>query len=175
MPAAPDRDELRRLHFVNALFAHLTGHDLYLAEQIRSAIAFSLGELEAQMREHPEYAARYDAAFTANTLHIMPWPAVEALFAGLPGVLADGAKLVIYGPFNYGGRHTSDSNAAFDRSLKEKAPHQGLRDFEQVAALAARAGLELIDDRAMPSNNRCLVWRRRSGSIPGDVIKLPGS
>lgn len=64
MPAAPDRDELRRLHFVNALFAHLTGHDLYLAEQIRSAIAFSLGELEAQMREHPEYAARYDAAFT---------------------------------------------------------------------------------------------------------------
>ena len=65
MPAAPDRDELRRLHFVNALFAHLTGHDLYLAEQIRSAIAFSLGELETQMREHPEYAARYGAAFTA--------------------------------------------------------------------------------------------------------------
>ncbi len=123
----------------------------------------------------PWPSGRYDAAFTANTLHIMPWPAVEALFAGLPGVLADGAKLVIYGPFNYAGRYTSDSNAAFDRSLKEKAPHQGIRDFEQVDALAVRAGLALIEDRAMPSNNRCLVWRRRSGSIPGDVIKLPGS
>ena len=74
MPAAPDRDELRRLHFVNALFAHLTGHDLYLAEQIRSAIAFSLGELEAQMREHLEYAARYDAAFTAAAASTRPSP-----------------------------------------------------------------------------------------------------
>lgn len=111
----------------------------------------------------PWPAGRYDAAFTANTLHIMPWPAVEALFAGLPGVLADGAKLVIYGPFNYGGQYTSDSNAAFDCSLREKAPHQGIRDFEQVNALATRAGMELIEDRAMPSNNRCLVWRGGRG------------
>lgn len=102
---------------------------------------------------------RYDAVFSANTLHIMPWAAVEALFAGLPGVLAEGAKLVIYGPFNYGGQFASASNAAFDDSLKQTAPHQGIRDFEAVNELARKAGLALLEDRAMPSNNRCLVWR----------------
>ena len=104
---------------------------------------------------------RYDAIFSANTLHIMPWEAVERLFARLPDVLAPDAKLAIYGPFNYGGNFTSDSNAAFDRWLKEKAPHQGIRDFERVDELAAQAGLTLIEDRAMPSNNRCLLWQTR--------------
>lgn len=104
---------------------------------------------------------RHDAVFTANTLHIMPWMAVEHLFANLSGVLAADARLVIYGPFNYGGQFTSESNAAFDRWLKEKAPHQGIRDFERVHQLALAAGLELLEDRAMPSNNRCLVWQAR--------------
>lgn len=102
---------------------------------------------------------RHDAVFSANTLHIMPWSAVECLFARLPDVLVANARLVIYGPFNYGGQFSSDSNAAFDRWLKEKAPHQGIRDFEKVHALAQAAGLELLEDRAMPSNNRCLVWQ----------------
>ncbi len=105
---------------------------------------------------------RYDAIFSANTLHIMPWEAVERLFAGLPGVLSAGAKVAIYGPFNYCGRFTSDSNAAFDAGLRERAPHQGIRDFERVNELAAKAGLSLIEDRAMPSNNRCLMWQARS-------------
>lgn len=109
---------------------------------------------------------RYDAIFSANTLHIMPWAAVERLFAGLPNLLSAGAKVAIYGPFNYGGRYTSDSNAAFDLWLKEKAPHQGIRDFERVNELAARAGLTLLEDRAMPSNNRCLVWRSTAASCP---------
>jgi len=109
----------------------------------------------------------HDAVFSANTLHIMPWSAVESLFASLPGVLAASAKLVIYGPFNYGGQFTSDSNAAFDLWLKEKAPHQGIRDFERVHELAQAAGLELIEDRAMPSNNRCLVWQKGSGFVSG--------
>ena len=102
---------------------------------------------------------RFDAIFSANTLHIMPWEAVEQLFAGLPEILAAEAKLAIYGPFNYGGNFTSESNAAFDGWLKERAPHQGIRDFEKVNALAKRAGLSLLEDRALPSNNRCLVWQ----------------
>ena len=104
---------------------------------------------------------RYDAIFSANTLHIMPWEAVVRLFARLPEVLAANARVAIYGPFNYGGSFTSDSNAAFDRWLKEKAPHQGIRDFEKVNELAAQAGLTLTEDRAMPSNNRCLLWQAR--------------
>jgi hypothetical protein len=104
--------------------------------------------------------ARYDAAFSANTLHIMGWPEVERMFAALPGVLDDDATLVIYGPFNLEGRFTSESNAAFDASLRATAPHQGLRDAGAVDALARAAGFARIADQPMPANNRCLVWRR---------------
>ncbi|MDF9828372.1 hypothetical protein M2447_002491 [Ereboglobus sp. PH5-10] len=65
------RDELRRLHFINSLFAHVTGRDLYLAGQIKAAIAFSLAELEQQTAEHPEMAAKYDAAFTAAAAQLL--------------------------------------------------------------------------------------------------------
>lgn len=110
-------------------------------------------------------AQRFDAVFSANTLHIMAWEAVEHFFAGLAGILAADAKLAIYGPFNYGGQFTSASNAAFDVWLKETAPHQGIRDFEQVDALARQAGLVLVEDCAMPSNNRCLVWHSANKGV----------
>jgi len=105
-------------------------------------------------------AQQYDAVYSANTLHIMSWAEVERLFARLPEVLAADARLAVYGPFNYGGRFTSDSNAAFDASLKAQLPHRGIRDFEAVDALARAIGLSLLEDNAMPANNRCLVWKR---------------
>src|SRR3954469_25803468 len=72
MPASiPSRDELRRLHFINALFAQVTGHDLYLAQQIKSAITFSLAELAAQTAAHPEFAAKFDADFNAAAAHLL--------------------------------------------------------------------------------------------------------
>ena len=104
--------------------------------------------------------ACFDAAFSANTLHIMSWAAVGDFFRVLDALLAPAATVVVYGPFNYGGAYTSDSNRAFDGWLKERDPRSGLRDFEAVAALAAGIGLRLADDIAMPANNRCLVWRR---------------
>lgn len=104
--------------------------------------------------------SKFDAAFSANTLHIMAWAQVEATFARMRDVLAGDATLVIYGPFNYAGRFTSASNAAFDASLKARDPRMGIRDFEAVNRLAGQAGLALLEDRAMPANNRCLVWRR---------------
>jgi cyclopropane fatty-acyl-phospholipid synthase-like methyltransferase len=103
---------------------------------------------------------RYDAIFTANTLHIMSAPEVEKLFAVLPSITSAVATLAIYGPFNYQGKYTSASNADFDRSLQARAPHMGIRDFEWVDGLARTAGFRLLDDVAMPANNRCLVWRR---------------
>ena len=108
----------------------------------------------------PWPAARFDAVFTANTLHIMSWTHVCALFAALPGVLAPGALLAVYGPFNYGGTFTSPSNAAFDLWLKRRSSESGVRDFEAVDALAEAAGLALIEDCAMPAHNRILLWRR---------------
>ncbi len=74
--------------------------------------------------------------------------------------MTDDAMLVIYGPFNYDGRFTSDSNAAFDAALRAAVPHRGIRDFEDVDRLAQAAGLHLLKDHAMPANNRCLVWRK---------------
>lgn len=109
----------------------------------------------------PAGASAFDAAFTANTLHIMGWPAVEACFAGLDATLADDATLVVYGPFNVGGAYTSDSNRDFDGWLKARDPASGIRDLEAVDALAARIGLQLHADIAMPAHNRCLVWRRQ--------------
>jgi SAM-dependent methyltransferase len=106
---------------------------------------------------------RWDAAFTANTLHIMPWTAVERLFDALRGVLEPGAVLVVYGPFNIGGRFTGPGNAAFDATLRAADPVRGLRDLEAVDALARRAGFGPVDVRTMPADNRCLVWRRASG------------
>ncbi|MBS0346634.1 MAG: DUF938 domain-containing protein [Proteobacteria bacterium] len=105
--------------------------------------------------------ARFDAIFTANTLHIMSWDSVVALFQALPQVLAPNARLTVYGPFNYGGRFTSPSNAEFDVSLKATHPERGIRDFEAVDALAREIGFELVADDAMPANNRCLSWQQR--------------
>ena len=69
--APSPRDDLRRLHFINALFASVTGQDLYLANQIKEAITFSLAELETQTAQHPEFAAKYDAAFTAAAARLL--------------------------------------------------------------------------------------------------------
>ena len=104
----------------------------------------------------------FDAVFSANTLHIMGWPQVEAFFAGVGGVLPAGGLLAVYGPFNYGGDFTSESNRAFEQWLKDRDPASGIRDFEAVDALARGIGLRLIEDNAMPANNRCIVWSRRS-------------
>jgi len=109
----------------------------------------------------PWSSGAYDAIFSANTLHIMSWTEVQKLFAALPSVMTANARVIVYGPFNYAGRYTSPSNEAFDRSLKQRNPQMGIRDFEQVDALAAAAGLQLVEDCAMPANNRTLIWERR--------------
>ena len=117
-------------------------------------------ELDVDQLEWP-CRQQYDAVFTANTLHIMPWASVESLFRGVDIWLEPGGRLCIYGPFNYGGRYTSDSNARFDQWLRDGARWQGIRDFEAVSALAGRYGLDLSEDIAMPANNRLLYWQRR--------------
>jgi hypothetical protein len=102
---------------------------------------------------------RVDAVFTANTLHIMHWPEVEALFAGLPDVVLPGSVLAVYGPFSYAGEHTSGSNASFDAMLRARDPGSGIREFEAVDGLARAAGFDFVADHPMPANNRTLVWK----------------
>jgi SAM-dependent methyltransferase len=117
--------------------------------------------IELDVLREPWPALSVDAVFSANTLHIMSWPAVEALFAGLPRLHQADAVLAIYGPFRYSGRFTAHSNAEFDRGLRARDPASGVRDFEAVDALARQIGFELVTDHAMPANNQLIVWRRR--------------
>lgn len=102
----------------------------------------------------------FDAVFTANTCHIMRWDEVAAMFRGTARVLRAGGKMCVYGPFNYDGAFTSDSNRLFDLSLKARSDQMGIRDFEAVNRLAQENGMTLVADHALPANNRLLVWQR---------------
>lgn len=103
---------------------------------------------------------KFNAVFTANSLHIMPWSAVEKFFSGVDGVLEPQAMLAVYGPFNYHGAFTSESNRDFDAWLKDRSALSGIRDFEAVDAFAGAIGLKLVKDHAMPANNRLIIWQR---------------
>jgi cyclopropane fatty-acyl-phospholipid synthase-like methyltransferase len=118
--------------------------------------------IELDVRMSPWPVAGFDGVFSANTLHYMGVDCVEAFFSGVGQTLRPDGILVVYGPFNYAGRHTSDSNVRFDEWLSKSDPVRGIRDFEWVNDLAALQQLELLEDLAMPANNRCLVWRRKN-------------
>ena len=102
----------------------------------------------------------YDAAFSANTAHIMHWPTVVHMFHGVSGILEAGAVFALYGPFSYYGEHTSPGNQRFDRTLRASDPGMGIRDYEAVVELASSVGMTLLADHAMPANNRTLLWQR---------------
>jgi len=101
----------------------------------------------------------YDAVFSANTAHIMSERAVEAMFAASGSVLRDGGKFALYGPFNLGGKPTSESNRQFDESLRARDPAMGIRDLEWLDEIAMAADLRPCRRYAMPSNNMISVWR----------------
>jgi len=114
--------------------------------------------LDVSREEWP--ATRYDGVFSANTAHIMSWPAVECMFAGIGKLLTSRGRFCLYGPFNYGNRYTSPSNQRFDIWLKSRDASSGLRNFEELDELAGKHGLILRSDHQMPVNNRLLVWEK---------------
>ena len=104
----------------------------------------------------------FDAVYAANVMHIVSVPLGEALLRGAASVLGEGGQLLLYGPYRFDGAFTTESNAEFDQWLKARDPASGVRDFEAVAAAAEAVGLVLEDNRAMPSNNQLLCFRRRA-------------
>jgi cyclopropane fatty-acyl-phospholipid synthase-like methyltransferase len=97
-----------------------------------------------------------DAIFTANSIHIMHPRDVVNFIIGAGRLLSREGCLVIYGPFNYGGQYTSESNARFDQWLKARDPQSGVKHFEEVVSLANDSGMKLANDYDMPANNRIL-------------------
>lgn len=143
---------------------HHAGIRAWIAE---SGAANALPPIVLDVNQQDWHCGTVDAIFTANTLHIMSWTSVQALFRGAERELRNGGVLVIYGPFNYGGRYTAQSNARFDEFLRARDPASGIRDFEAVDALAAAAGFRLLEDVPMPANNRALVWTRPRSVVAG--------
>lgn len=102
----------------------------------------------------------YDSVFSANTLHIMSDDEVKCFFAGMGEILAPAADMLIYGPFNYHGGYTSDSNERFDQWLKSRDPRSGIKHFEDICELAEAQSIKLQHDYPMPANNRILHLRK---------------
>jgi hypothetical protein len=100
------------------------------------------------------------AAYSANTAHIMSWPAVCAMFEGVASILPASAVFCLYGPFCTGGHFDAPSNAAFDRDLRRRDPAMGVRDIDDIETVATHLQLELVEDHPLPANNRLLVWKK---------------
>ena len=102
----------------------------------------------------------FDYVFTANTAHIMHWPAVLAMLGGVGRVLRAEGAFAMYGPFARSGRHTAVSNAEFDRALRLSDPGMGVRDMDDLSREGMKQGLQIVDVVPMPADNFTLIWRR---------------
>ncbi len=118
------------------------------------------GPIELDVNQPDWPVTEIEAVFSANTVHIMDWSGVERMFVGIGRVLQPKGVFCLYGPFNYKGNYSSESNARFDLWLKQRDSRSGIRDFEALNILAQQHGMELLADHAMPVNNRTLVWQK---------------
>lgn len=130
--------------------------ELHKTSNLNSAIKLDV----AVAADWPEQT--FDLIYSANTLHIMSWQHVVAMFKYLPKCLNKNSYLCIYGPFKYNGQYTSESNADFQQWLQNRDLMSGIRDFEQINQLATSIGLKLIQDIAMPANNQLLIWKNNN-------------
>jgi len=126
-----------------------------------SGVANVLPPRRLDVTERPWPVEAADAILCINMIHIAPWAATEGLLAGAAPLLRQGAPLYLYGPYKRGGRHTADSNQAFDDQLRAQNPAWGVRDLEKVADLAESLGLSAPSITDMPANNLSVVFRRR--------------
>jgi hypothetical protein len=136
----------------------------------------NLGGLESCFSEHgnerilpllkldvvsdPWPGCSYEAAYSANTAHIMPWDVVVAMFAGVSAHLLPGAKFFLYGPFNIDNQFTSEGNEQFDARLRAEDPKRGIRDMASIHDLAGLHQMQFEQQIAMPANNFILVFSK---------------
>jgi hypothetical protein len=114
--------------------------------------------LEVDLNAHP-----ISAIVNINMIHIAPWAACLGLMAGAERILPAGGVLYLYGPFKQNGRHTAPSNAEFDQNLRLQNPEWGLRNLEEVVAVAQTHQLSFVRTYAMPANNLSVVFQRAAG------------
>ena len=143
---------------------HRASIDAWIRHQGLSNVMPAALNLDVEERPWPlpqTIGASLSAVVCINLLHISPANCTNAVLEESALLLPSGAPLIIYGPFMRNGAHTSASNAAFDRSLRERNNQWGWREVSLVTPLAANAGFKIDDVVPMPANNLTLVLRRR--------------
>ena len=126
----------------------------YASPNLLSPVELDLGGTSA-------YAGpEVQCVYAANVMHIVSQPLGVNLINWAASTLHSSGYFILYGPYRYNRRFTTESNANFDRWLKDRDAESGIRDFEWVERLANKSVLTLIEDHAMPANNQCLVFQK---------------
>lgn len=148
-----------KLHWV---CSDVKGNHAGIKEWLKEAQLSNIHGPETLMVGKDDFPGKrpFDYVFSSNTLHIMSWKEDKALFKLLGKRLRETCLVFFYGPFNYKGQYTSESNAAFDIWLKERNPQSAIRNFEDVEKAMVKNGFKLLNDHEMPANNRLLVFER---------------
>lgn len=141
----------------------LAANHASIRHAIRDTGAANVGSpLVLDVSEAVLEADQYDAVYSCNTAHIMSFDAVRNMIALVGKVLVDKGVFCLYGPFRRDGRCNTDSNSAFDQSLRQTNPEMGIRDLEAIDDLAEKAGLMRLRIFAMPANNLMISWQKRN-------------
>lgn len=107
--------------------------------------------------------APVDAVLNINMLQVTSWAVGQALLRNVSRVLNEDGLLIFYGPFSVGGKHISEGNQSFDRSLRARDPETGIRDLDDVALEARLNEMHLVKTVRMPANNFCVIFKKRAG------------
>jgi SAM-dependent methyltransferase len=121
-----------------------------------------LTPIDLDVRSSPWPIERADAIVCINMIHISPWDATLALFAGARRILPEGGVVYLYGPYRRGGRHTAPSNEAFDRALRAQDAVWGVRGLEDVVKTARAESFDLAETIEMPANNLSVTFRKQT-------------
>jgi cyclopropane fatty-acyl-phospholipid synthase-like methyltransferase len=155
-------------HFA-AAFPDIVFHPSDLDAEARASIAAWTRDLglanvrppiALDVQSPPETLPPVDAILCINMIHIAPWPATIGLLKLAADLLPGNGALVLYGPYKRDGVHTSNSNAAFDETLRSRNPYWGIRNLEDVIAAAIAVRLTDPAITQMPANNLSLEFRR---------------
>lgn len=102
----------------------------------------------------------FDFILNINMIHITSFECSIGLFTNCSLLLKSKGFLFTYGPYSSNNVLTPESNVLFDKSLREQNSSWGIRDIQDLKALAENNSMELFQILDLPSNNKLLVWKK---------------
>lgn len=123
-------------------------------------VSANIWPIELETQPEGQYRTQITAIVSINMIHIAPWSACLGLMAGAGRILPQNGILYLYGPFKHSGQHTAPSNAAFDEMLKSQNSEWGVRNLDDVIAVAKMQNLQWRETISMPANNLSVVFQK---------------